>query len=205
MRRRLLWLAVIPLVLIATGCATKQYVRGELIDLEDRTAVRLDQVEGQVEANQTAIVEHDQQLDELSKTTREALERAVAAGKLAEGKFLFETVLADEDGVRFGFDEAELSDEAKSALRHFAGELPDYGAEIYVEIQGHTDDIGPDEYNLRLGTRRAESVRRFLNQEAGLPLHRLAVISYGESEPIADNGSRDDRARNRRVALVVLK
>ncbi|MHC4816230.1 MAG: OmpA family protein, partial [Planctomycetota bacterium] len=159
----------------------------------------------QVEANQTALGEHEVQLAELSKTSREALDRAVAAGKLAEGKFLFETVLTDQDGVRFGFDEADLSDEARSALNIFAGSLADHGPEVYVEIQGHTDDIGPDEYNLRLGARRAETVRRYLSSEAGLPLHRMAVISYGEAEPIAENGSRDDRARNRRVALVVLK
>ncbi len=205
MRNRDFWLFVIPLTLLAAGCASKHYVREELVDLEDRTAVRLDEVETQVEANQTTLDEHETQLGELSKTTREALERAVAAGKLAEGKFLFETVLTDEDGVRFGFDEAHLSDEARSALNLFAGSLPDHGPQVYVEIQGHTDDIGPDEYNLRPGARRAESVRRYLSKEAGLPLHRIAVISYGETEPIAENGSRDDRARNRRVALVVLK
>ena len=205
MRNRSLWLLVIPLSLLAAGCASKQYVRGELIDLEDRTAVRLDDVETQVEANQTRLGEHQQQLDELSKTSREALERAIAAGKLAEGKFLYETVLTDEEGVRFGFDEAQLSEEAQSALALFAGSLSEHGPDVYIEIQGHTDDIGPEDYNLRLGARRAESVRRYLNREAGLPLHRMAVISYGETEPVADNGSRDDRARNRRVALVVLK
>ncbi len=205
MRNRNLWLFVIPLTLLAVGCASKQYVRKELIDVEDRTAVRLDEVEGQVEANQTTLGEHQQQLTQLSKTTREALDRAIAAGKLAEGKFLYETVLTDEDGVRFGFDESQLSEEAQSALSLFAGSLSEHGPDVYIEIQGHTDDIGPDDYNLRLGARRAESVRRYLSKEVGLPLHRIAVISYGETEPISDNGSRDDRARNRRVALVVLK
>ena len=205
MRNKSIWLFVLPLALIAAGCASKQYVRKEMIGLEDRTAVRLDEVETQVEANQTAIGEHEEQLAELSKTSREALERAIAAGKLAEGKFVYETVLSDAEGVHFGFDESNLSEEARSALSIFVGELADHGPDIYVEIQGHTDDIGPDEYNLRLGAERADSVRRFLNQEAGLPLHRMSVISYGETEPIAPNGSRDDRARNRRVALVVLK
>ncbi len=205
MRNRNLWSLVIPLTLIAAGCASKSYVRGELVGLEDRTAVRLDEVETQVEANQTVLGEHEQQLGELSKTTREALDRAIAAGKLAEGKFLYETVLTDEEGVRFGFDEADLSDEARSALSLFAGALPDHGPDVYVEIQGHTDDIGPDDYNLRLGARRAESVPRYLNNEAGLPLPRLAVIASGAADPVAGNGSRDDRARNRRVALVVLK
>ncbi len=205
MRQRNLWLILVPLTLLAAGCASKRYVREELVVLEDRTAVRLEEIETQVEANQTALGEHDEQLAELSKTTREALERAIAAGELAEGKFLYETVLTDEDGVRFGFDEADLSEEARSALALFAGSLSEHGPGVYVEIQGHTDDIGPEDYNLRLGARRAESVRRFLAKESGLPLHRMAVISYGETEPIADNGSRDDRARNRRVALVVLK
>jgi outer membrane protein OmpA-like peptidoglycan-associated protein len=51
---------------------------------------------------------------------------------------------------------------------------------------------------------RAEAVRMYLNREHGIPLHRINVISYGEAEPIADNGSRDGRAQNRRVVLVVL-
>jgi outer membrane protein OmpA-like peptidoglycan-associated protein len=205
MRNRPIWLFVISLTVLLTGCASKGYVRNELVDLEDRSIVRLEEIESQVEANQTTLAEHEVQLAELSKTTREALERAIDAGKLAEGKFLYETVLTDEDGVRFGFDEDSLSAEARSALELFAGSLSEHGPQVYVEIQGHTDDIGPDDYNLRLGARRAESVRRFLNQEAGLPLHRMAVISYGESVPVGDNGSREDRARNRRVALVVLK
>ena len=53
-----------------------------------------------------------------SKTAQEALDRAVAAGRLAEGKLLYETVLSD-DKVKFGFDKAELSAEAKAALDAF--------------------------------------------------------------------------------------
>ena len=56
-----------------------------------------------------------------------------------------------------------------------------------------------------LGLLRAESVRRYLNQKHGFPLHRINVISYGESAAIADNTSRDGRSQNRRVALVVLQ
>ena len=77
--------------------------------------------------------------------------------------------------------------------------------EVFIEIQGHTDSIGSEKYNLRLGEARAESVRRYLNSQHGLPLHRLSVISYGESAPLTDNETREDRAQNRRVALVVLK
>ncbi len=128
----------------------------------------------------------------------------MAAGKLAEGKFLYEVVLSD-DKVRFAFDKADLSDEAKAALEEFGAGLKEQNANVFVEIQGHTDSTGSEEYNLRLGERRAESVRRYLSSQQGLALHRMSVISYGESAPVADNGTREGRAQNRRVSLVVLK
>ena len=58
---------------------------------------------------------------------------------------------------------------------------------------------------MNLGEKRAEAVRRYLSREQGLPLHRMSIISYGESEPIADNSTAAGRAHNRRVVLVVLQ
>jgi outer membrane protein OmpA-like peptidoglycan-associated protein len=199
------FLAVVAL--LATGCATKKYVEQET----GAVHTRVDDAEAQIEANQTEIRRtnekvgtNERRIGEVSKTAQDALERAEAAGKLAEGKLLFETVLTD-DRVRFGFDKAELSDEAQAALDEFAGQLKsEYDRNIYVEIQGHTDATGSNEYNYELGMERAEAVRMYLNREHGIPLHRINVISYGEAEPIADNGSRDGRAQNRRVVLVVL-
>jgi outer membrane protein OmpA-like peptidoglycan-associated protein len=199
------FLAVVAL--LATGCATKKYVEQET----GAVHTRVDDAEAQIEANQTEIRRtnekvgtNERRIGEVSKTAQDALERAEAAGKLAEGKLLFETVLTD-DRVRFGFDKAELSDEAQAALDEFAGQLKaEYDRNIYVEIQGHTDATGSNEYNYELGMERAEAVRMYLNREHGIPLHRINVISYGEAEPISDNGSRDGRAQNRRVVLVVL-
>ena len=193
--------------LMVSGCATKKYVQQET----GAVHTRVDDVETQVEQAQTDIRQtgervgaNERQIGEVSKTAQEALTRAQEAGKLAEGKLLYETVLTDEK-VRFGFDKAELSDEAKAALDQFAQQLKgDYNRDVYVEIQGHTDGTGSDQYNLELGLERAEAVRRYLNQQHGIPLHRISVISYGEAEPIADNANRDGRAQNRRVVLVVL-
>ncbi|HSL83991.1 MAG TPA: OmpA family protein [Thermoanaerobaculia bacterium] len=193
--------------LAVSGCATKKYVQQET----GAVHTRVDDVEHQVEQNQTEIRRtgerlgaNERQIGEVSKTAQEALTRAQEAGKLAEGKLLYETVLTD-DKVRFGFDKAELSEEAQAALSQFAQELKaQYNRDVYIEIQGHTDATGPDQYNLELGLERAEAVRRYLNREHGIPLHRMSVISYGEAEPVADNGSREGRAQNRRVVLVVL-
>lgn len=199
--KKILWPVAFALILAVatTGCATKKYVKQET----GAVSTRVDEVEGQVEQAQTRLDTHDRQIGEASRTAQEALQRAQEAGKLAEGKFLYETVLTDEK-VKFGFDMAELSDDAKAALDQFASQLKQENKSVYIEIQGHTDSVGSDKYNEELGMLRAEAVRRYLNQQHGIPLHRINVISYGESAPIADNQSRQGRSQNRRVALVVL-
>jgi len=200
--------AALLLALAATGCATKKFVRGEVGAAEGRgdekLAGEIGEVSSQIERNQTRLSEHDQQMGEISATAQDALDRAIAAGHLAEGKFLYETLLSD-DKVRFGFNRAELSEEAQVALDEFAAEIQLRNEDVFVEIQGHTDSVGDESYNLQLGEARAETVRRYLSMTHGFALHRMSVISYGESAPIDDNGTREGRARNRRVVLVVLK
>jgi peptidoglycan-associated lipoprotein len=206
MKRRttLSMVAVLAVAVAVGGCATKKYVRSEVGASEGRTGEQVGDLTSQVEANQTRLDDQGRELDELSKTTREALERAIAAGKLAEGRFLYETLLTD-DKVQFGFDSSDLSDEARSMLDGFAAEIQQRNENVFIEIQGHTDGTGADEHNLQLGHERAEAVRRYLNRQHGFPLHRMSVISYGEAEPIDSNDTREGRARNRRVVLVVLK
>ncbi len=203
--------SVLAITLLTTACATKNFVRRENSTVEERLSQQMTEIEGQIEETQTDIErvedrteQNEQQVAELSKTSQEALDRAIAAGKLAEGKFLYETVLTD-DKVRFGFDRAELSDEARAALDSFAASVKSSNENVYIEIQGHTDDIGPDAYNQKLGLERAEAVRAYLGQSQGFALHRISVISYGESEPMVANDSRENRSQNRRVLLVVLK
>lgn len=139
----------------------------------------------------------------ISATAKEALERAQAAGKLAEGRFMAETVLSESIG--FPLDKAGLGESARLALLAFADKLKMENQGVYIEVQGHTDNTGAAESNLQLSRQRAEAVRDFLHQQAGIPLHRLAVAAYGESRPVADNKTREGRIKNRRVVLVVLK
>lgn len=207
-RKLLVVFAVVAVA--ASGCATKKFTREYVAGETQVVNQRIDGVEEQVEQNQTRLATHETRIEqtagearEASQTAREALERAQEAGRLAEGKLLYEVVLTDQD-VRFGFDRSELSPEAQSALDTFAEGLKTENANVYVEIQGHTDATGAEPYNEELGLDRAEAVRRYLNRTHGIPLHRMNVISYGESSPVADNAARDGRAQNRRVALVVL-
>lgn len=200
--RNKLWMIALVLVvaLAATGCATKKYVREET----GAVGTRVDEVQGQVEEAQTRLDTHEQRIGETSKTAQEALQRAMEAGKLAEGKLLYETILTD-DKVKFGFDTSDLSPEAEAALDDFATQLKTQNAGVYIEVQGHTDSVGSEKYNEELGLLRAEAVRRYLSQKHQFPLHRMNVISYGEAASVADNSTREGRSQNRRVALVVLR
>jgi OOP family OmpA-OmpF porin len=112
------------------------------------------------------------------------------------GQVLF--VLED---VHFAFDSATLSDSARSLLEEAATTLEN-NPRISVNIEGHTDSIGTDAYNQSLSQRRAQAVKDFLVAR-GIAASRLSVIGHGESSPIADNSTREGRARNRRVEFVV--
>jgi outer membrane protein OmpA-like peptidoglycan-associated protein len=218
-------LGIAAAALALGGCASKEYVHeyvagaikpvNERIDgVEKRVAgteggvqsvgQRVDGVDAALKDHGERIAKNEAAIAELSKTAKEALDRATAAGKLAEGKFVQEVVLTD-DQLRFGNSKAVLSKEAKAVLDDFAKRLKDDNKNVYIEIQGHTDSRGEEPYNLKLGEERANAVRHYLNASGGLPLHRMSVISYGESKPVADNKVRAGREQNRRVTLVVLK
>lgn len=104
--------------------------------------------------------------------------------------------------ILFPFDSYELTDKAVEQLRVIAEALssPQLIGLIF-EIQGHTDSIGPAEYNLKLSQKRAEAVREFLKNKQGIEEQRLIVKGYGEDRPIASNGTREGRKMNRRVEI----
>jgi outer membrane protein OmpA-like peptidoglycan-associated protein len=166
------------------GCATKGFVR-------EQTALVGQKVD--------VVANH---VDHVEGTANDALQRATAAGKLAEGKFLYQEVLSD-DSMKFPIDEAKLSPEAEQRLDAFIDKLKTENRNVYVEVQGHTDATGAKDYNYKLGEERAEAVRRYLN-EHGVALNRIGTISYGPDAPVAPNDTREGRQQNRRVVLIVL-
>jgi outer membrane protein OmpA-like peptidoglycan-associated protein len=203
-------IAVSVIAIGTTGCATKKYVRNETSNVATKMDEQVTALETQIEDAQNRLENHDKaltaqgvEIEKVSGTAMDALERAKAAGKLAEGKLLYEVVL-NSDKVTFDFEKSELTGNSKEALDQFASQLKSDNKNVYIEVQGHTDSSGEEAYNVTLGERRAEAVRRYLNMEHGIPLHRMNVISYGETAPLTDNDTREHRAENRRVALVVL-
>lgn len=144
----------------------------------------------------------DTRVTQVEGAAGEALARANAAHKLAEGKFLYEVVLSD-DSVKFPVDRDALSPEAEARLSELVQRLTSENRNVYLEIQGHTDASGDAAHNEQLGQARAEAVRRYLSRQ-GIALNRMATISYGEDSPVASNETPEGRAQNRRVAIIVL-
>ena len=107
------------------------------------------------------------------------------------------------EDINFGFDKATLTDYAKSTLDKTAAEIRQLIAEdseLRVDLEGHTDSIGTEAYNKRLGERRANVVRDYL-VEKGVGAARISTSSAGESDPIASNETPKGRLLNRRVEI----
>lgn len=103
--------------------------------------------------------------------------------------------------VLFAFDKAELSPQAAPRLDKLARFLTQF-PDRKMLIEGYTDSVGADAYNLSLSERRAQAVRDALVQR-GVDSARISARGYGKAHPVADNGSADGRAMNRRVEIVI--
>ncbi len=185
-----------------SACATKEYVNKEVMRVDTYAQNSHQELSTGLSSTNSAIAATDQKLTAVDGTARDALQRATAAGKLAEGKFLYQMVLSD-DGVKFPTDSSKLSPEAESRLMQLTERLKAENKNVFLEIQGHTDASGAPTYNDRLGSERAEAVKKFLAKN-GVALSRMDTISYGEESPVAPNNNREGRAQNRRVVVVVL-
>ncbi len=176
------------LLLGITGCATKSSVQKTVQPETEQLAIT--SWEG------TATV---QELEPCT-TLEGVLVRAETVGK---DKFSEAT---ESDGlVLFKFDSYELSAKAKAALDTFAVALKGANNHFFIELQGHTDDFGTDDYNFQLGLARARAAMGYLYTRHGIPLQLMNGFSCGESKPVADNTNSGGRAQNRRVTLVLIQ
>jgi OOP family OmpA-OmpF porin len=105
------------------------------------------------------------------------------------------------DHVLFDFDKTAIKPDGAKILDRLVAFLKE-NPDKKVELEGHTDWIGTDKYNQGLSERRAASVRAYLVKQ-GVSPGRITTRGFGESKPIADNKTRDGRAKNRRVEVNV--
>jgi outer membrane protein OmpA-like peptidoglycan-associated protein len=189
------------------GCATKKYVSREVGEINQK----VETLSTEVEKTQERVKRAEVRIDQVGEDARvakgsadSALSRAVEAEKAAKGKLIY-TVTLSNDQVTFPVDRSEISPEAKQIVDNAIAQLKAENRGVFFEIEGHTDATGSPAYNLKLGEERALAVRNYLRDQHGIALSRLEVISYGESKPVADNRTREERAKNRRVVIKVLE
>ena len=108
-----------------------------------------------------------------------------------------------QKSVLFKFDSADLKSADKSPLDEVASALSTNPDAIIV-LEGHTDNVGNAEYNMRLGERRVDAVRRYLAIDKSVPVYKIEEISFGAEKPLAPNNSKDGREQNRSVSISVL-
>jgi len=220
----------VPLVALAfggsTACASKKFVRtsvGEVNEKVDAQGRSLEETQERTRKNEGRITEVDakaaaadskaQAANEAAAAANSAASAAKAVGVEANGKFdaidkaskrlVYEVVLSEDEG-NFKFGKTVLPDDAKQKIDQMVAQLKQDPKNIYLEIEGHTDNVGDKLINDKIGMERAEAVKRYLYEQYQIPLHKMNVISYGEEKPVAPNKTKTGRAQNRRVVIKVL-
>jgi len=220
MRRMLL---VVPIVLAAavgsTACATKKFVRTNVDEVNkkvDSVSKSVEETQERTRQNETRIRQVDdrvsgvdQKADSAGRSAgmaQDSADRAMARADDVDKstkRLIYEVVISEAQG-NFQFGKADLPEEARGQLDKLIETLKANPQGAYIEIEGHTDSVGTNEVNQRVGLKRAEAVKIYLYEHHKVPLHRMSVISYGEEKPVAPNDTRDGRAQNRRVVIKVL-
>jgi len=128
---------------------------------------------------------------------------ADSLSQLQQGKSPVTPASSPLKDVFFDFDRYDLSSDARTILRANAEWLKSNQA-ARVEIEGHCDDRGTNEYNLALGAKRAQSAREYLST-LGIAAARLSTISYGEEIPVCKEASESCWRQNRRARFVIIQ
>jgi outer membrane protein OmpA-like peptidoglycan-associated protein len=216
-----------------SACATKGFVRTQVAQVSgkvDTLATSLEETQERTRQNETRIVQVDEKAGAAQNSANSANSAAgvadqkagvadtkataadqkatqaatrAAAVEQAQRKIVYEVVLNENQG-NFKFGDTGLPDSAKARIDELVAQIKADPKGAYFEIEGHTDNVGDDMYNSKLGMDRAEVVKRYLYEQHQIPLHRMNVISFGEAKPVAPNNTRDGRSQNRRVVIRVL-
>jgi peptidoglycan-associated lipoprotein len=231
MRKNLINASLLALVVaVAPACATKNFVRTEVGAVNgkvDTLTGTVEETQERTRRNEERIGTVDTKAEAAGKSAAEArtaADQAASAARAVDTRLtssvatvntridtteaamrkLVNEVTLSEDQGNFDFGKSELPDAAKARLDEVVSQLKADPKLVWIEIEGHTDNIGSTDTNERIGMERAEAVKRYLYMQHQIPLHKINVISYGEEKPVSPNNTRQGRAQNRRVVVRVL-
>jgi len=209
-------------VLGATGCATKNYVKTQTAPIiqktgeeENKAAENNRQIHNVDESAQAGIKQAQSSADAANQNAQQASSAAgqanTAANDAAQRADSLDSLVKGLDNykqlsdvqVNFGFDKSVLTADDKQQLDTFAAQLG--SAKSYIlEVTGGTDSVGNADYNYELSNRRADAVVQYMVTKYNIPAHRFYLIGIGKDQAVADNKTREGRAKNRRVELQLL-
>jgi outer membrane protein OmpA-like peptidoglycan-associated protein len=214
---------MMSMAVVVTGglsaCATKGFVRTSVGDVNDK----VEALGGSIEATQERTRQNEGRIGEVDAVARGAAQAAqqantaaadaTTAARMADSKvddldrasrrLVYEMVMSEDQG-KFAFGGAALPDDVKARLDTLMTDMAADPQAAWFEIEGHTDNIGPQAVNDRIGLDRAEAAKRYLYEQHHVPLHKINVISFGAERPVAPNNTRDGRAQNRRIVIRVV-
>jgi chemotaxis protein MotB len=186
---------------------------GEVRSTNEVLIAQLNALREEVAANKAKIEElrvENEKASQAQKSLEDQMRSAIESKDVTISELQGKLTVNILDRILFDSGEAELKPEGEKMLQKIAGVIAQY-PNRQIHVIGHTDNvpirIGPrTKYpsNWELSTARATAAVRFLCEKAGADPHRIGAVGYGEFHPIADNASADGRAKNRRIALVVL-
>jgi len=203
----------------STACATKKMVRtsvGDVNDKVDALGRSVEQTQERTRKNEKRIGEVDEKVQAADQVARAAHGEATKASNAATAaahrieaidkasrRLVLDLVLSEDEG-NFQFGKTALPEAATSRIDSLIHQIKQDPKNVFIEIEGHTDNIGDSGVNKTIGLGRAEAVRRYLYEQYQIPLHKMNVISYGADKPVASNQTKEGRAKNRRVMIRIL-
>jgi outer membrane protein OmpA-like peptidoglycan-associated protein len=154
-----------------------------------------DKARAQQQAAEAAAAQAAQQESEMRERLKQQLNSVLQTQESARG------LIVNMSDVLFAFNKYELKTDAQVKLAKISGILLTY-PNLKVQVEGYTDNIGSDEYNLKLSQQRATTVQAFLIEQ-GVQPGSVTSQGFGKADPVADNATSAGRSANRRVSLVV--
>jgi OmpA-OmpF porin, OOP family len=209
-------LSVLAAIAILGGCATKKYVAQQVQPVDQK----VDQLGTQQQSTQKQLEDTDTRLsgtDEVAKGADANASKALGQINDTNGRVdslhgqvtQINAALGNLDDykpagmatVNFAFNSAKLTPDASQILDGFVQGHVGATKRYFIAIEGFTDQVGGDEYNLALSRRRAEAVQTFLAGEHNIPVYRVQIVGFGKEKLVDDGKSKDARAKNRRVEV----
>ncbi|HEX6465274.1 MAG TPA: OmpA family protein [Vicinamibacterales bacterium] len=223
MKRFVTAVAISALALGGSACATKKMVKqrvGEVNDKVDSLSKSVEETQERTKNNEGKIADVDTRAQAASQRAYGRADEAYASADKANAaadkvnaradtieknakKIVYEVVLSEDKGG-FKFGQSKIPNDMQAEIDQIVQQWKANPNGGYIEIEGHTDNVGTKAFNYKLGLDRAEAVKRYLYENEQIPLHKMNVISYGEEKPIAPNKTKAGRAQNRRVVIKLL-